>query len=839
MTQMKYAILLTLTAMSLASAESLTSGTQPSPIAFGAQDLTIAGALPDDAGKGRLTYRLNDGWEFFRGGDTPPAPDATWQPVHLPHGVDGILPEEASGGRNYRGPAWYRRTLVLPAAEAGRRQHLHFEGVMGRCDIWVNGKHVATHLGSYLPAIVDVTDDLQTGKPNEIIVCADNRDDPSFPPGTPQDRLDFTYFGGIYRDAYLISTPPVYITDANQENIVAGGGIFVRTLSLSGEEARLSVRVHVRNTHRDQPFKGRVEVELAGMGQAAQEIELAPGEARQLDLPLTVHVRRDQLWSPENPDIQTLHVRLCQEGGQTEDARRLPVGLRTIAFTPKGLLINGEKYPGKLFGANRHQDYATLGHAVPNNLQIEDVRKLYDAGIRIIRLAHTPADPAFMDACDRLGMMVIVPTPGWQFCGDATFVQRVYDDIRNMIRRDRNHPCVVLWEPILNETHFPADFAGNALRITHEEYPVPGCAAACDSFSKGADQYDVLYAHPPKSAAACTAWVAPYSHTDTKAYFTREWGDNVDNWFAHNSASRVSRAWGETPMLMQVKHYMNPDYVYTSWSSLWETPDWHLGGCLWHSFDHQRGYHPDPFYGGIMDAFRQPKLSYYAFMAQRPQSKPMVYVAHAMTPFSPENVTVFSNCDEVRLVSQGRPAVTKRLRPQNTPGPNLPLVFEKAWDFQLSRDLTRSQKIQQDAIVAEGLIDGKLVCRHEIRPSRRTSSLRLRVDASPTRLVADGSTILPIVAEVVDASGYVKRLNNEEVVFHVSGAGKALCEEPQHVLWGTAPLLVRLSEQAGPLTITASPRFEGTQSPKASEPLRLEVVPDESLKLPAAPSAAK
>lgn len=839
MTFSKYAIVLTLATASLASADTLTNGTQPSQLPLGAQDLTVAGALPDDSGDGRLTYRLNDGWEFFRGGDEPPAPDALWQRVHLPHGVDGDLPEEASGGRNYRGPAWYRRTLKLPASEAGRHLQLYFEGIMGRCDIWVNGKHVATHLGGYLPAIVDLTKDLITGQTNEILLRTDNRDDPSFPPGTPQDRLDFTYFGGIYRDAYLISTPLVYITDANQENIVAGGGIFVRTLSIKGEELQLSVRVHVRNSCNSQAFKGILQAELPGMGQTSQEIELAPGEDRQLDLALTTQAQSSQLWSPEHPTIQILHVRLCQDKGPVVDSRRIPVGLRTVAFTPGGLIINGKKYPGKIFGVNRHQDYATLGHAVPNNLQVEDVRKLHDAGIRIIRLAHTPADPAFMDACDRLGMMVIVPTPGWQFCGDTTFIQRVYDDIRNVIRRDRNHPSVVLWEPILNETHFPTDFADKALRITHEEYPVPGCAAACDSFSQGAEQYDVLYAHPPQSAAACTAYVVPYSHTDTKAYFTREWGDNVDNWSAHNSVSRVSRAWGETPMLMQVKHYMSPDYVYTSWSSLWDTPDWLLGGCLWHSFDHQRGYHPDPFYGGIMDAFRQPKLSYFAFMAQRPQTKPMVYVAHAMTPFSPQDVTVFSNCDEVRLTSQGRPAVTKRVRPQGTPGPNLPIVFEKAWDFQLSRALTRSQNIRNDSILAEGLIKGQVVCRHEVKPSRRSSALQLRVDAAPVRLVADGSTIVPIVAEVVDVEGNIKRLNNEEVIFDVQGAGEAVSEAPQRIIWGTAPLLVRLGEQPGRVTIKARVRFEGSQAPKASAPLTLDVEPDDSLKLPPVPPETK
>lgn len=831
---MKIAWFLTLVAAGLSTAQVPENGTQASPLPLSHSELTIAGALPQYSGRGRLTYHLNDGWEWVRGGETRPAANAAWQRVCLPHGIDGALPEEASGGRNDRGPAWYRRTLVLPPSEEGRRHQLYFEGVMGRCEVWVNGKLLATHLGGYLPVIVDVTEHLRAGEANELLVCADNRDNPSFPPGTPQDRLDFTYFGGIYRDAYLISTPKVYITDANEEDLIAGGGVFVRTLSLRDGEAQLSVRVHVRNSCSEQTFQGSVEVELEGLGKTRQALNLPPGQALQLDVPFTVHASQEQWWSPENPCLQQLRVRILDSANQSWDTRCIPVGLRMIQFSPDGLLINGKAYPGKLLGANRHQDYATLGHAVPNNLQVEDVRKLHDAGIRIIRLAHTPADPAFMDACDHIGMMVIVPTPGWQFCGDASFLQLVYRDIRNMIRRDRNHPSVVLWEPVLNESHFPPEFMQKALQITHEEYPVPGRAAACDSFTKGSENYDVLYAHPPKSAAACTAWVAPYAHTETKAYFTREWGDNVDNWSAHNSVSRASRRWGEIPMLMQVQHYMDPAYVYTSWNSLWDTPAWHLGGCLWHSFDHQRGYHPDPFYGGIMDAYRQPKLSYYAFMAQRPISRPMVYVAHAMTPFSPADVTVFSNCEEVRLVAQGHPAITRTVRQGSAPGPNLPVTFENAWDFQRSRSLTRSGQIAQDSLVAEGLIKGRVVCRHEVRPARRATGLRLRVDGAMPPLIADGSTVVPVVAEVVDQAGYVKRLSNEEIVFDVHGAGEAVSRDPQRVVWGTAPLLVRLGTEPGKLTIQAHVHHEGTQTPSAAQPLILDVAPDTRLKLPAA-----
>lgn len=208
-----------------------------------------------------------------------------------------------------------------------------------------------------------------------------------------------------------------------------------------------------------------------------------------------------------------------------------------------------------------------------------------------------------MDACDELGLFVIVNTPGWQFWNDAPeFAQRVYSDIRNVVRRDRNHPSVWLWEPILNETWYPADFAKNTRDIVDAEYPYPYCYSGSDSEARGHENFPVYFAHPANMQDASKE-IDP-----TKTYFTREWGDNVDDWSSHNSPSRVARNWGEQPMRVQAQHYACPYYPVTSYDVLYKQSPQHVGGCLWHSFDHQRGYHPDPFYGGLMDVFRQPEI---------------------------------------------------------------------------------------------------------------------------------------------------------------------------------------------------------------------------------------
>ena len=354
---------------------------------------------------------------------------------------------------------------------------------MGKSEVWVNGEKAAEHFGGYLPVIVNLDKWLKPGQKNVIVVKADNSNDGSYPPGKPQESLDFAYFGGIYRDVYLISTGPVYITDPNEAGTVAGGGVFFRTESLDPRtrKGRVGVKVQVANDT-DKEQKVRVQALMTDpkgvdpVGETAPLV-IPPHSTGEVDIPLVISNVKP--WSPDDPNLYTLSVEVWNAAGGNNaknpahllDNRSMRVGVRTVEITEKGLVLNGSLFPEKLIGGNRHQDFARLGNAVPNNLQWQDAVKLRKAGMRVIRSAHYPQDPAFMDACDRLGLFVIVATPGWQFWGKGPFADRVYDDIRQMVRRDRNHPSVMMWEPILNETHYPADFAKKARDLVHEEYP--------------------------------------------------------------------------------------------------------------------------------------------------------------------------------------------------------------------------------------------------------------------------------------------------------------------------------------------------------------------------------
>lgn len=801
---------------------------------------SVAGALrlPENTTK-RDVYGMNVGWKLFKGKEAPEGvarpdfDDSSWQSVNLPNGIE-LLPEEASGCSNYQGPVWYRKTFMAPARLQGKRNTLYFEGIMGKSEIWINGEKAVEHFGGYLPVIVNLDKWLKPGQKNVIAVKADNSDDSSYPPGKSQESLDFSYFGGIYRDVYLISTGLVYITDPNEAGTVAGGGVFFRTESLDPRtrKGKVGVKVQVAN-QTDQEQKVRVQALMTDpkgvdpVGETAPLV-IPPHSTGEADILLELDNVKP--WSPDNPNLYTLSVEVWEAPGGEDagdpsyllDNRSLRVGVRTVEITEQGVALNGSVLPEKLIGGNRHQDFARLGNAVPNNLQWQDAVKLRKAGMRIIRSAHYPQDPAFMDACDRVGLFVIVATPGWQFWGKGSFADRVYDDIRQMVRRDRNHPSVMMWEPILNETHYPADFARKARDLVHEEYPYRGCYTACDAVAQGSQYYEVLYAHP---VTGDKHWSIK-ERKDNKPYFTREFGDNVDTWSAHNSPSRAARQWGEGPMMVQALHYLKTPFPFTTYDSLNSAPPYHFGGCLWHPFDHQRGYHPDPFYGGILDAFRQPKTSYYALMAQRPRksrneagSGPMVYIANECTPFSPEDVTVFSNCDSVRLSVNGGVPVEKKVDSCPNGLKRVPVVFPKAWNFMENKKFSRDGKEGAVKLVAEGVIDGKVVATHEVRPSRRAEKIRLRLDREEdVNLCANGSDVFTVVAEVTDGRGTVKRLNDEELVFSVEGPAELLTDSPdgtltQPVKWGTAPALVRLGTEPGTVTVKASVRRPGSQKP--------------------------
>ena len=365
-------------------------------------------------GTGRKAYSMNMAWRFLKGDSEAQVwskdfDDSAWEVVSLPHGIE-YLPVEASGCANYQGVVWYRKHFTPSDELKGKRLFLHFEAIMGKSEVYLNGKLVKKHYGGYLPVIADITDGIEWDSENVIAVKADNSDDPTYPVGKPQSLLDYTYFGGIYRDCWLIAHNDVFITNANYENEVAGGGLFISYDRVSEESAVINLKAHIRNQSAKRQ-KITIEFQLKEKEgntvlTTAKSLTVQRGKASYAVS--SMKVAAPKLWSPKTPYLYNLDILVKDASGQTIDGYRQRLGIRSIEFKQtEGLWLNGKPYEGKIMGTNRHQDFAVLGNALPNSLQWRDAKKLRDAGLKVIR-THYVIDPAFMDACDELGLFALV-----------------------------------------------------------------------------------------------------------------------------------------------------------------------------------------------------------------------------------------------------------------------------------------------------------------------------------------------------------------------------------------------------------------------------------------------
>ena len=742
----------------------LTIGVAAAAFSASAAEFSKAGYWAAE-GSPRRVETLTTGWEFslddFK----------TSKRVTLPHCIDeGEIGLEASGCVNRQQPAWYRRRFTW--RKGGERQFLHFEAIMGKSRVTLNGKQIAEHFGGFLPIHAEVTGILKEGE-NLLEVWCDNSDDPNYPPGKPQGGLDFTYFGGIYRDAYLIETGEAYVADTDK------GGVWIT--STLGKDGKWTVRA---------------DVTLGGDTEGAKAELFYDGKP--VSSPFSPE--SPALWTPETPNLHWLRVDVRKDGKLT-DSVRVRFGIRDFALSHDGLTLNGKPYPKKLIGANRHQDYAFIGNALPNSLHWRDVRKFKDCGMTVFRCAHYPQDPAFMDACDEMGMFVIVATPGWQFWNkkNPEFERRVYDDIEKMVRRDRSRPSLLMWEPILNEAAFPASFTTNALAVVRRETLPPNNRCACDSQSGGSGCFDVNY----------SVWDRPFRKRpapDGKPLFCREWGDYVDNWKAQNSSSRVAREWGEGPMVAQAWHYMH-ERVWPSLDNQRSTGRRHFGSTLWHGCDHSRGYHPDNFYGGILTYARQKKYSWHAFKAALTE-KPYVFVAHELAPCSPSAVTVFSNC-AYNATLLGRP-----FTPGETKFSWADLQHLMYYYGHVEHNRTAARNAEAKACFKATLPDGTTVVK---RAASRCSKIVLELDTEGLVPVADGGDLVAVTATLSDRDGNPKRYETETLLFTVEGEADIVGTNPQVTRWGEAVVLIRPRASANPkpIKVRAATVRQGRYAPAA------------------------
>lgn len=581
-----------------------------------------------------------------------------WEKINLPHTP---FVEPLVVLHQWQGICYYRKILNVSKKEIDKQLWLEFEGAMHLADVWVNGQHLIQHSGGYTPFVVDVTGMFHADRGNEILVRLDNRNNPLIPPGKPLETLDFCYYGGLYRDVNLIVKHPVHITHPIMANEVAGGGIFVTYPYVSKQEAEIKVKTQVSNkvgTQRHLTIRHTLYEwsKKKGRGKKVALVEsplvLAAGTTQHHTQQFTVN--NPKLWYPDSPALYVLRTEVM-DGRKVTDCEDTRIGIRRIEMTrEKGFVINDK--PLKLEGSNRHQEYPYVGNAISDQAQYRDMYQIRDNGFNTVRLGHYPQDPSVLEACDELGLLVIEPIPGWQFFNKAQgFVDHTYKDIRDLIRRDRNHPSVIMWETTLNESWPPKSWKDQAVRIAHEEFPGDQCYTSGDTY--GYDGFDVCY----------NDWREGYNrpNTTSKPGFIREYYDY--EFGGHYSTTRVTRGDGDYALMQNA---WNAQWSHNRYRAYYP---WTIGGAVWSMYDYNRGCCDNICYSGLADLFRLPKFGLLYFRTQMKEGTftpagPMTYEVFINSHWlegSSDTLQVYGNVDEVKLQLNGR--VIARQYPDDKP----------------------------------------------------------------------------------------------------------------------------------------------------------------------------
>lgn len=752
--------------------------------------IILSGCLSATQKKSSSKAVFNDNWSFkLLPNDSFPNVDTSWQQVQLPH-TPQIEPLAVDD--QWQGICHYRKTFHVPNSYQGKQIFIRFEGAMNVAQVYLNDKLITTHLGGFLPFTVDLTNVLKYGSINTIKVELDNTDNPVTGP-KPLNILDFNTYGGLYRDVYLIVKNILYISDPMAANEVAGGGVFVSYPIVNTEMATVHTKTHVVNKGiKPRIFKIRQSLFIDTLLVTSNEIEeltLKPGTDEHFPLILQVH--DPKLWSPKSPHLYALKTEIITADG-TEDEQTTKIGIKRIDISNGDFTINGEQM--FLRGVNRHQEYPYIGYALSNNAQYRDAVKIKEAGFDYVRLSHYPMSPAFMDACDELGLLVLDAIPGWQyFSEDSLFQSYSWSTCRDMIRRDRNHPCVLAWEVSLNESWMTESFIDSAIAIARAEYPGDQCLTA--GWQKyGYDIYLQARQHR----------IEHYEKPD-KPYIVSEYGDweyyalnaglNQVSWANLKEEERTSRQLlgsGEKRLLQQALN------IQEAHNDNFNTPAFADG--YWVMYDYNRGYTDDLEASGIMSINRLPKFSYYFYRSQRDADEssslysagPMVFIASYWQPDSDNNIRIFSNCEEVELSLNGN--LLEKRKPDTAP--YCDNLNHPPFTFKLPN-------FKKGTLEARGLINGEVAAIHKISTPEKPSKLQLEWDASRKPPAAGTNDVIFIYAKLLDENGTVCPVNETEVYFTVEGDAKIV--NPGKVLTeaGIAAALVRIGYKNKPVTIKA------------------------------------
>ncbi|TZF84122.1 hypothetical protein FW774_08910 [Pedobacter sp. BS3] len=357
----------------------------------------------------RLVATINSNWLFFKGDTAKISSSDTWKRISIPHtwNAEDVMDDEPG---YYRGDAWYKKTIYVPAGWKEKDVYIFFEGAAQVAEVFINGKLVGKHTGSYTAFSFLISKYLTykngANAANQLVVKLNNSHNDDIPPLSG----DYTFFGGIYRDVYLQAINKVHFAAENN----ASSGIFITTPSVTDHTAVVNLKgalVNKSDSDRNLVISHQI-FDAEGKLIAVQKNNFSAKAGEKITFNQEIrNIQDPNLWSIENPYLYRVVSTITDaDTNQKVDEISNPLGFRWYGFdAAKGFFLNGK--PVKLIGASRHQDFKGLGNALPDAMHVRDVKLLKEMGGNFLRIAHYPQDPAVLQACDRLGIWASVETP--------------------------------------------------------------------------------------------------------------------------------------------------------------------------------------------------------------------------------------------------------------------------------------------------------------------------------------------------------------------------------------------------------------------------------------------
>jgi beta-galactosidase len=558
--------------------------------------------------------KINNDWEFtshysdefLSGGKA----DET---VRIPHNVE-TMPLHYSDSNVYQKICGYRKTIFIPKEGEGKRWFIQFDAAGHIADVYCNGKHVAHHACGYTAFRAEITEQVNYGQDNIITVRLDTTENPEIPPFG--FVIDYLTYGGIYRDVYLDERNKTFIADA-----------WIRTPSLY--EAELSYTLD--GDDKDLCIRFEI-IDAEGNIQAAKE---APaGEPLKLELGVA------RVWGIDHPYLYTGRITLLDKGEEVDAVTRT-FGFRTISFNENQVILNDN--PVFIRGLNRHQCIPYAGYALSDSLQVEDARILKEElGVNAVRTSHYPQSHAFIDACDRLGLLVFTEIPGWQHLGDEKWKEQVVENTKEMVIEYRQHPSIFLWGVRVNESLDDDELYKKTNEVAHELDPTRPTSGV--RYLEKSSLLEDIYSYNDFSHNGLTPGAKPKKDVSPDLKKPLIISEANGHMFPTKSFDTFEK---------RQEHALRHARVMDA-----AMADGQHAGCFeWCMFDYAThkdfGSGDRICYHGVMDSFRNPKLAAAVYASQQDET-PVLEVGSPMDIGDYPaghigNFWVFTNADEVKL----------------------------------------------------------------------------------------------------------------------------------------------------------------------------------------------